>query len=417
MMRSRSSLAVVLCGLCLEAACGSSSTSAPDAAIADATMIDAPQPYPLDFWPKADLISGTNSYAVALGDLNQDGRPDLAVGTTDVAVLLDQTATAATTPIFLPKVDAPAGGNPAAVAFGDVNGDGKPDVVETNEGPATVSVLLDTTPAGPSVASFAPSVDFGTGSAPLGVAVGDLNGDGRPDLAVADFGDQTVSVLLDTTATGATAPTFSPKADFTVGLSPSSVAMADLNGDGKLDLAVVNVDAYTVSVLLNTTPTGASTPSFAAKVDFDTGPAPQAIAVGDFNGDGRPDLAVVDFGSNVSVLLDATASGASAPSFSPRVDFPTTARCDGIAVADLNGDGKPDVAVTCGEGGDIAILLDSTPTGATTPELAAEVDFMTGSPRSIAIGDLNGDHRPDLAVANDNPAEGQPAGVSVFLAK
>jgi hypothetical protein len=190
------------------------------------------------------------------------------------------------------------------------------------------------------------------------VAIGDVNGDGEPDVVVANESDSTVSVLLNTTATGSNTPSFAAKVDFPTGTSPYSVAIADLNGDGKPDLAVANVGTSTVSVLLNTTATGATTPSFAAKVDFPTGAAPYAVAIDDLNGDGKPDLAIADEGaSTVSVLLSMTAAGATTPSFAAKLDFPTGTSPESVAIADVNGDGKPDLAIVDTSANTVSVLL------------------------------------------------------------
>src|SRR5690242_7957054 len=95
------------------------------------------------------------------------------------------------------------------------------------------------------------------------VAVGDFNGDGKPDLAIANLRSGTVSVLLNTTSPGATTPSFAPQQTFATDSDPNSVVVGDFNGDGKLDLAIANEGSNTVSVLLNTTSAGATTPSFA----------------------------------------------------------------------------------------------------------------------------------------------------------
>jgi hypothetical protein len=149
------------------------------------------------------------------------------------------------------------------------------------------------------------------------VAVGDFNGDGLPDLAVANAGSDTVSVLLDTTPPGATTPSFAPQQTFPTGFGGVAVAVGDFDGDGKPDLAVTSSSPGTVSVLLNTTAAGATTPSFAPPQTFATDANPISVAVGDFNGDGKPDLAVANANSDtVSVLLNdvvaVTASGSPA---------------------------------------------------------------------------------------------------------
>ncbi|MEA2422598.1 MAG: large repetitive protein, partial [Thermoleophilaceae bacterium] len=204
---------------------------------------------------------------------------------------------------------------------------------------------LTASPASAAV-SFAPHADSAAGTTPRSVAVGDLNGDGKPDLAVANQDSNDVSVLLNTTVAGAAAPTFATHADFAAHTAPASVAVGDLNGDGKPDLAVANSGSNDVSVLLNTTVAGAAAPSFATHADFAAGTTPASVAVGDLNGDGKPDLATANNGSNdVSVLLNTTAAGAAAPTFATHVDFAAGTSPASVAIGDLNGDGKPDLAV------------------------------------------------------------------------
>ena len=149
------------------------------------------------------------------------------------------------------------------------------------------------------------------GTAPESVAVADLNGDGKPDLAAANWPARRERAAR-TTATAR-----SPPRSTTPRAGPHPVAAADLNGDGKPDLAVVNVDGDTVSVLLNN---GDGT--FAAKVDYPTGAGPESVAAADLNGDGKPDLAVANDGDDtVSVLLndgDGT--------FAAKVDYPAGTR-------------------------------------------------------------------------------------------
>src|SRR4028119_1188824 len=161
------------------------------------------------------------------------------------------------------------------------------------------------------ILGLAPKVDFPTVGGPQSVSIADINGDGSPDVAVANVYSNTTSILINTTPTGGTTPTFAPTVDFPTGNGPFSVSIGDINGDGKPDVATANVNPtgsinmllYTTSILINTTPTGATTPTFAPKVDFPTGNSPNSVSIGDFNGDGSPDVAVANGASDTTYIL------------------------------------------------------------------------------------------------------------------
>ncbi|NCR02364.1 MAG: VCBS repeat-containing protein, partial [Microcystis aeruginosa L211-101] len=182
-----------------------------------------------------------------------------------------------------------AGSGLYSVTVGDFNGDGKSDLAVANRDGNNVSVLLGT-----GTGSFGPATNFTVGNSPASVTVGDFNGDGKSDLAVANNSSNNVSVLLGT-GTGS----FGPATNFTVGSGPFSVTVGDFNGDGKSDLAVANLLTNNVSVLL-----GTGTGSFGPATNFTVGSGPLSVTVGDFNGDGKSDLATANNSSNnVSVLL------------------------------------------------------------------------------------------------------------------
>ncbi|MCC3153338.1 FG-GAP-like repeat-containing protein, partial [Hymenobacter sp. BT770] len=198
-----------------------------------------------------------------------------------------------------------------------------------------VGVLLNTAATGAATPSFAAQATFATGSSPYSVAAADVNGDGKPDLLVANYYSNSVSVLLNTAATGAATPSFAAQATFATGSSPSSVAVADVNGDGKPDLLVANNTSSTVGVLLNATATGAATPSFAAQAAFATGSNPLSVAAADVNGDGKPDLLTANYTSNtVSVLLNTTAVAPTVTTSVPANVTTTGAMLGGNVTAD-----------------------------------------------------------------------------------
>src|SRR2546427_888821 len=195
------------------------------------------------FGPRMNFATGVGARSVGIGDVNGDGVPDLVVSNvcdSTVSVLLG-TGTGS----FGPKTDFPTGAGARDVAIADVNGDGRLDVVVANADAGTVSVQL-----GVGDGTLGLKTDFPVGAGPRSVAIGDVNEDGILDLVVANFGSNTISVLLGT----GTGSLFAPKTDLGTGAGtgPFSVAIGDLNGNGQRDLAVANVNANTVSVFLNT---------------------------------------------------------------------------------------------------------------------------------------------------------------------
>jgi hypothetical protein len=291
------------------------------------------------------------------------------------------------------------GSSPRSVAVADFNGDGKPDMAVANAGETRVSVSLNTTPQGAATFSFAPLQTLPEQGWAVFVAAADFNGDGRPDLVVSDGGNL-ATVLLNTTAVGASTASFSAGRTFAVP-SATAITVADFNGDGKPDFVVSDGPGNnSVSFFLNTTPAGSDTVSF-VRQDYNVGNS-GPLAVADINGDGKPDLIICGCSNNaVSVLLNITPAGSNTLSFSAPKTFASNAYF--VTTGDLNGDGKPDIVVTNYSPyyGEVIVLLNTTPTGAAVPSFAAAQSFAVGqNPVPAVVADVNGDGRPDLVVGN-----------------
>lgn len=360
---------------------------------------------------KVDFASGTLAYFVATGDLDGDGKPDMVVvnASANTISVFRNTASLGsfTASSFAARFDLPVGTDPRSVALGDVNSDGKTDIVVANSGDATLSVLRNTGVAGSlDASSFAPKVDFTTGSHPFSVAIHDLDGDGKPELVTANLSAGTVSVLRNLSFAGTiNASSFAPKTDYAAGVYPRFVALSDLNGDRKTDIAVVNERSNSISVMGNlSVPGSLDAASFAPMVSFPAGNSPACLVASDMDGDNKPDLVSVNYGSNtVSVLRNTVSSGTiDAAAFSAKVDFATGAQPFFVSTGDADGDGKPDLLVVNSSPNNLSVLRNKAIAGAiNAASFDPKADFATGGyPVSIAISDLDGDNIAELVAAN-----------------
>ncbi len=361
---------------------------------------------------------GFGAQSVAVGDLNGDGNQDAVVvnGYSSFVSVMLGNGDGTFQPGVLYWTGGLTGGvgDPAepGIAIMDLNGDGKPDLLVSNpcgyyncaispteEG--TVGVLL-----GNGDGTFQPAVTYGTGGVgAAGIAVADVNGDGKPDLLVINPcgpgwcpynypTEGTVGVLL-----GNGDGTFQPAVTYPSGgigsVWAAGIAVADLIGNGKPDVVVANNCFYcggSVTVLL-----GNGDGTFQPAVSYDSGGQPNAVAVADVNGDGKPDLVVANTG-NVAVLL-----GNGDGTFQPAVTYGAGGSGLWVGVADVNGDGKPDLVLANSGSTTVSVLLGN---GDGTFQTA--VSYGAGGTNAMwaAVADVNGDGRPDVLVADLCPSRG-----------
>ena len=354
------------------------------------TAIAWPQPAPVSFTAAKTIYTSSEGIdSTAVGDLNGDGRPDFIVN-----------ADPGSTTILLNNGDGSYSANPTGVfetqiSIADVNRDGIPDMIYV--GTTDIEVALgkgDGTFASP--VGYAVPVAAPPYSVVFALVVGDFSGDGWPDIAIA-YANASNAPILQIYLNQKNGK-FAAGPIYALSSGPAYIAVADLNGDGLLDLALANVNTNNVSIFLNK---GAGT--FVSGGTYAAGTNPTTIAVGDVNGDGFPDLAVTN-AQGVALLL-----GSAGGTFTAGTPIPAPGATS-VALADLNGDGKTDVAVA------VTTDFSSTPPypylndtnltrasvyfGNGTGLFPTHKDYGIGSgPAQIFVVDANDDGHPDLVMS------------------
>ena len=333
---------------------------------------------------------GTTPRSIATADFNADGKLDMAVAngsssSNSVTVLLGNGSGGFTQAAGSPVS---AGSEPSSIAVGDFNADGKLDMAVSGQGLNKVTILLGNGSGGFAPAAGSP---INVGNNPSFVATGDFSGDGKLDLAVANLNDSSVSIMLGNGSGGFAQAAGSP---LSVGSQPRSIGISDFNADGRLDLAVANAGAGTVSVYLGT---GGGGFTQAGGSPINVGTFPQSVAISDFNRDGKPDLAVAStVSNNIRILLG---SGSGLFSAASPVSIGTSPI--NVTAGDFNLDGKPDLASANGGSSNTAGIRLGDGTGAFTQPASPTVGA-GAVPNFIATADFNNDGKPDLAISSQN---------------
>ena len=349
---------------------------------------------------------GTAPSAVELADFNRDGKLDAAVANSEsdnVTILLGDGAGG-----FKPATSSPfaAGNEPNDLAIGDVNNDGNLDLAFANHDTTYLTVLVGDGKGG---FKAAPGSPFTVQSKPHphGVVMADFNGDGWADLATDDWGNNRITVLFNDKKGGF----ISPGVSFPVGKMPyQKLRAADLNKDGKADIVTTNFEGGNVTVLLADSKGGFQE---ASGSPFDSNKQPFAIAIGDLNGDGNPDLAVGHYsgqitdtsGDRMTILL-GIGDGTFRQAWSQLVPGKAPTR---VAIGDVDGDKIADAVFANYGNNSVTVVLGSRRDFTTAKGWTTSVGRL---PTGVAIGDLNGDGRGDIVTSNSDDND-----ISIVLTK
>jgi FG-GAP-like repeat/IPT/TIG domain len=352
---------------------------------------------PLSFTEANNIGPANVAFDISIADFDGDGKPDVATAnggfTNNISVFRNTNPDS--TVSFDPPVNFDTEQGPSTVTTGDIDGDGKIDIVVMNQNATgTFSVLRNNCTTGN--ISFEPKVNFNV-SFPITAFISDLDGDGKPEVAVIGVMNE-LSIFKNTGTPGNIS--FDAPITISTNNNPGHIFIADLNNDHKPEVIVGNMNngnAGTVSIYRNISTVGSIL--LDTKIDFPTANQPAGIAIGDLDGDDKPDMAIANNAtatSSVSVFKNQS-TGANIL-FAPKQDYPVVFSPESVSISDLNGDGKPDLAVA-NYNTKISVFQNNSSLGVIT--LGPRNDFLSnaGGYAHIKIGDLNADKKPDIAIA------------------
>lgn len=383
--------------------------------VAACANLAEPKPQPSDGFNRVVIPVGHRPGAIDVADVNHDGKPDIIVANTEdktVSVLLGDGHGH-----FAPAPGSPFACGPAPndIAVADMNRDGRPDLIIANTGTPYITILL-----GDGQGGFAPSPHspFATPSYPHvhGVVAADFMGDGKPAVITDSWGHDQI-LLIPGDGNG---NLILPGRFFNTGKRPyERLRSDDFNGDGKPDVVTTDMESNAVTILLGDGKGGLYQ---APGSPFAAGEAPWSVAIGDINGDGKPDLAILPYEPDVrdredvgvTVLLGDGKGGFAEMAGSPL----SLAGCQGpdlVAIGDVNADRLSDIVVSCAQNHRLMLYLGT----ATGTFRTSTLDVQTGW-SGLAVADLMGDGKKEILVSNgalDNDPKNQPGTITIFFSK
>jgi hypothetical protein len=302
-----------------------------------------------------------------------------------------------------PKVDLTTLGGPEDIRVSDLDGDGKPDMIIANYTAGSISVFRNTSGIGNiNVANFVRK-DFSSGAGSTFISVADLDNDGKQDVIVANQGENTLSIFKNISTSGNIS--FNSPVKIATPSTPIGIGIGDFDKNGWLDIATANHGNGTVSIFTNKGIFNAiSTNNFNPRFGLITGLNPITIDVADMDGDSKPDIVVGNYGSNsISIFKNNYISGALATaSFSTKLDFNAGNKPGYVKLGDMDGDSKLDIVVLAEGVNSVGILRNTSTSGVLNlTSFASRVNFNTGiTPYYISVGDLTGNGKLDILVTN-----------------
>ena len=360
---------------------------------------------------RSDITGSIRGQSLDIADLNLDGNPDIVVANTQAKTISIYKNPGNAIFSTSPEVSISLLGSPYYIQANDIDSDGKKDVLVLDETYNKILIFRNVSAGGELDANaFETPVEINTSIAPRCIAFSDVDSDGKPDIIVGNGGGIVFQIFKNNSAPGLIS--FASPTGFSPGNGSENLSVADFDGDGKHDFAMVSYGGGNVALMRNSsTPLIINNSTLTQNASLTTGLFPFGGAPGDLDGNGKIDFIITNSSNdNFSVFRNTSSVGS--------ITFATEnaeQAGDGpwnIALSDLNGDGKLDVACVNYIDGKLSVLQNNSLLGSIS--LMDKIDFTSGpNPWDLAIGDLDLDSRPDIVTVTSGPS----GYVSVFLNK
>lgn len=353
---------------------------------------------PLDatsFGVAGNFLTGTGDPSdIVTADIDNDGKPDVITSNlSSHSFSIFRNTSDKGVVSFGFKQDFFTGDGPMGITCADLNGDGLLDIIACNRNAKTIVVYQNKSTPGQLL--FAARQDYTAGTNPISVVVGDFNNDGKPDVAVVNYASSNISIFKNTSTT--TSLSLGLATTLATGRNPYRIAAADLDGDGKIDLGTANTTDGTISILRNVS--SATTFSFEAKRDIATGTWPQSLAMGDLNFDGKIDIVVVNsFSHNIAILKN---TGPGIKFDANILHLNTDAHASNVYLGQLTGDGDPDIIVAGGTSGHVSVYRNTTKNYEISFD-AKKAYPLNNFASALDVCDMDGDGKPDITAVSGN---------------
>ncbi|MFY8021492.1 MAG: FG-GAP-like repeat-containing protein [Bacteroidia bacterium] len=360
-----------------------------------------------NFGSRIDFSVGASPQGLASADINNDGRNDIVCANNNsafISLLINSGSTTGlnsgsfNSPINLTTFNA----NPTTVSIADINGDNKNDIVVGYSSSifSSISIFFNYYTTGTISSSNFTRFDVLVGVTPAGLTTGDIDGDGKPDIICSNFNSGTFTVLRNLSS--GTNPVFFNNT-FNTASGPNSTAVGDLDKDGKLDIALTNWNSNAITVYKNNSTPGNISLSLVGSVNaLPTQTNPYWVSIVDFDRDSINDILFSNYNSHSFSIYRGTQINSIA--FQTRIDFPQSPNQFTQAAfgTDLNYDGKPDIGVVNASNGSFSLYKNNYVSGAFSSSfISSQFNLLAGSSPVYSMAkDLDGDIRPDLIVGN-----------------